>query len=449
MSARKILIDMWAALQGPPETCQGVTFLGKGALPSAFATSDFAAASTASAALALADLIGCDQIQMDRRLSSFWFAKSIRPVGWSLPPQWDPIAGNYRAKDGWVRLHTNAAHHRKACLHVLGCAADGPSVAACVADWSAQDLQEQIVAAGGVAAQMLSVINWQEHPQGKAVTQEPLVAWQTKTGPKLRAFGTPTRPLQGLRVLDLTRILAGPIATRFLAGFGADVLRIDPPGWDEPAVLAEVTPGKTRARLDLRQWEDVVTFKKLLREADVLVHGLRADALARLGLGEDERLRINPHLIDVALNAYGWTGPWAHRRGFDTIVQMSTGLAHAETKRAPSGEPLNLPVQALDYGTGHLMAAAVLRALSQARKDGARMSARFSLARTANYLSQWPCKHDSPFAGEDGDDLSPNMETTYWGQARRLKAPFILPSLDFFWSRPAGLLGDGLPRFGV
>src|SRR5690606_14976535 len=153
--------------------------------------------------------------------------------------------------------------------------------------------------------------------------------------------------LAGIRVLDLTRILSGPIATRFLAGYGADVLRIDPIDWDEPAVAPDVTLGKRRARLDLRSPEGKATFEHLLQQADVLVHGYRSDALEKLGLGETRRRELNPGLVDVCLDAYGWTGDWRARRGFDSLVQMSSGIAHAGMTLLNKPIPTPLPVQAL------------------------------------------------------------------------------------------------------
>ena len=447
-----ILKNIWSALRGPDAFLSRVHEEGIGALSSSFAVSDFAAASIASAGLALSEFLSqnfdlASPVHIDRRLASFWFAKSIRPIGWSLPPQWDPMAGNYQTRDGFIRLHTNAAHHREASLKVLDCAPDAASVARAVSHWSAESLQEAIVAQGGVAAKMYSEAAWTQHEQGHCVALEPLIAWNEKPAAHVRAFGRPERPLEGLRVLDLTRILAGPIATRFLAGFGADVLRIDPPLWDEPAVLPEVTPGKRRARLDLRQERDRAILTRLLTQADVLVHGFRSDALENLGFGEAKRHQLNPHLIDVALNAYGWTGPWAHRRGFDTIVQMSAGLAEAEMCAAQADFPQQLPVQVLDYGTGHMMAAAVIRALCEAQ-NGSSTTIRFSLARTAAELSKFKIQSREAFAPETEDDLQVKVEETFWGSARRLKPPLILGDVPFAFSMPAGPLGVDAPAFG-
>lgn len=161
------------------------------------------------------------------------------------------MAGDYRTVDGWIRLHTNAPHHRDAALSVLDAPIEREAVAAAVARWRADDLEGAVVAAGGCAAAMRSPEAWGLHPQGAAVALEPLVAWEIgETGPDGLAAARADRPLAGLRVLDLTRILAGPVATRVLAGFGATVLRLDPPGWEEPSLVprrpsARPAPGST------------------------------------------------------------------------------------------------------------------------------------------------------------------------------------------------------------
>lgn len=208
---------------------------GVGSLPSTYAVSELAAASIGAAGLALARLLeqqtdNCPLVRVDRRLASFWFASSLRPQGWQPPGLWDAIAGDYACADGWIRLHTNAPHHRAAVERVLGSCANRNEVASKVASWSADQLESALVAAGGCAARMRSWLDWCAHPQGQAVNAQPLILRETfASDTPLKWRGTTQRPLAGIKVLDLTRILAGPIATRLLAGFGAQVLRIDPP----------------------------------------------------------------------------------------------------------------------------------------------------------------------------------------------------------------------------
>lgn len=434
------------ALTPPPQGA--VRFCSAGALSSAFAVTEMAAVSIAAAGLAVAALVEqqagqCFRVQVDRRLSAFWFASSLRPSGWSLPPLWDPIAGDYQTRDGWIRLHTNAPHHRAVAERVIGPAADREAMARHVLNWSAQELETAIVESGGCAAQMRSWQEWCNHPQGTAVNAEPLVRWERFAAEGARCWtGSVERPLAGVKVLDLTRILAGPIATRLLAGFGADVLRIDPPGWEEPGVVAEVTPGKRCARLDLRDSSDRALFERLLADADVLVHGYRADALERLGYGDEQRRALNPALVDISLNAYGWSGPWRLRRGFDSLVQMSTGIAREGMRWQQASRPVPLPVQALDHATGYLMAAAAIRGLSERLATGRGSDARLSLARTAKWLEQQGTVSDElPLLPETADDLDPWPEETPWGPARRLKPPLLVVGAPLKWDRPASRLG--------
>lgn len=253
----------------------------------------------------------------------------------------------------------------------------------------------------------------------------------------------PDRPMHGVRVLDLTRVLAGPVATRFLAGLGADVLRIDPPGWDEPGVAPDVTLGKRCARLDLRNSNERAIFGELLHRADVLVHGYRADALERIGLDTRMRRAIRPGLVDVSLNAYGWGGPWRNRRGFDSLVQMSSGIAEAGMRALKRDRPTPLPVQALDHATGYLMAAAVVRGLTQRISSARGFEARCSLARMAQLLVGGPAgKSSRDWDSPTDDEWSDSVEATAFGPVRRLRSPLTVGDAVMRWDRPATKLGS-------
>ena len=444
----------WTALGGGAASVDALHFTGTGALPSAYRTSDFAAATIGVAALAIVELLqhhGLRRppVRIDRRLASMWFNASIRPIGWSLPAAWDPIAGDYRARDGWIRLHTNAPHHRAAAERVLGAQTDKETMARAVAGWMKGDLETAIVAAGGCAAEMRSAVEWAAHPQGEAVTREPLVhlAEGSRATRQDWHFNA-ARPLAGLRVLDLTRVLAGPVASRCLAGFGAEVLRLDPPDWDEPAIVPEVTLGKSCARLDLRSTKDRTLFEDLLSGADILLHGYRPGALAGLGYDASRRRDLAPGLVDVSLDAYGWSGPWAARRGFDSLVQMSCGLAATGMAWRQAERPVPLPVQALDHATGYLMAAAAIRGITQRLERGTGVEARLSLARSAKLLADaGAAEADPPFAPESPEDLGAAVETTSWGDARRLLPPVAIAGAPMQWDRPATSLGSAPPRW--
>ncbi len=430
--------------------------VGIGRLPSRYAVTDLAANSIGAVGLAIASLmraLGAPEeslnIVVDRRLASHWFAWSIHPIDWQMPPVWDAIAGDYKTQDGWIKLHTNLPHHRRAACQALGVDAERAAVEAAVATWNGDDLETAIVAAGGVSAVMRSRAEWISHPQGAKVASEPLVAW-LNARPALPKTWRPSanRPLAGVRVLDLTRVLAGPVATRTLAGFGADVLRIDPPEWQEPNVVPDITLGKCCARLDLKEAEARRVFEQLLVGADVLVHGYRPGALDGLGFGEAWRKSTAPHLIDVSLDAYGWTGPWAMRRGFDSLVQMSSGIASAGMGWAQSDKPTPLPVQALDHATGYLMAAAAISSLTSALEGRKVHDAKLSLARTAALLIAHEQKDEGDAIGDvQPSDFTDDIEVTPWGAAHRLKSPLRIGDVSMSWKTPASELGAAAPRW--
>ena len=426
---------------------------GEGEWPSYFDVTGLAFASMSVAGLEVARLSRAENgvapaVRIDQRLASLWFSWSLQPEGWEMPSAWDDLAGVYEAKDGWIRLHTNVPAHRAAALSVLDGAVDRASVEAKVSKWAAVELESAVVEAGGCAAAMRSLEEWQAHPQGRAVAGTPLVVWEThgscaheESAPEMR------RPLSGVRILDLTRILAGPVASRFLAGYGADVLRIDPAEWDEPGVIPEVTLGKRCAGLDLRDAADRATFEHLVGSADVLLHGYRADAMAGLGYDEATLRMLNPKLIDVSLNAYGWAGEWKNRRGFDSLVQMSAGIADFGMKQSGSKQPRPLPVQALDHATGYLLAASVLSGLAQRRRGKVR-SAKLSLARVAHLLCTTKDGVEGPeFAALNAEDLDPHVEETDWGPGKRVRWPLQIEGVNFGWAHPAKRLRTAQPQW--
>jgi crotonobetainyl-CoA:carnitine CoA-transferase CaiB-like acyl-CoA transferase len=452
--ALELTRSAWASIRGDTAALSAVTFTGDGGLPSTYAVTDFASAAIATAALSVTELVanlggGNPSATVDRRLSSFWFGLSIRPVGWGLPEAWDILAGDYRVSDGWIRLHTNAAHHRAAAERVVGRHVGRNEMAHAVRRWTKHDLEAAIVEAGGCAAEMRSTSEWADHPQGRAVAAEPLVHMAARDRALDRGrTASASRPLAGTRVLDLTRVLAGPVASRFLAGYGAEVLRIDPLDWDEPGLAPEVTLGKRCARLDLKDATDRATFEALLSKADIVLHGYRPGALDRLGYDADARRALSPGLIDVCLNAYGWSGPWKERRGFDSLVQMSTGIAEMGMRWKHADKPVPLPVQALDHATGYLMAATAIRGITQRLAGGGGMEARLSLARTAKLLVDQGADYSiSPLAPESAADVSATIERTDWGDAQRLVPPVAIEATPMHWSYPATKLRSAEPRW--
>jgi len=353
---------------------------------------------------------------------------------------WDEIAGIYAAADRFIRLHTNAPHHRRAAVEVLGCADDRASVTHAVSTWNAFELHEAIVEAGGVAAALRTRAEWSDHDQGRALASEPLVHHDPATAqvPVRSRPQRPSRPLDGVRVLDLTRVLAGPVSTRWLAGLGADVLRIDPPWWSEPSVVPDVNLGKRCSRLDLTEPDDRRRFEDLIVGADILVHGYRLGALAGLGYDPEAIRQLNPTLVDVSLNAWGHTGPWSERRGFDSIVQVAAGIAAQGMAAYDATEPRPLPVQALDHATGYTMAACALQGWCDRLERGHGSQWRTSLAAHAEVLWQVQDSHlDADFGPLDASDLAPTDEATTWGPVQRALPPMTVAGVDVAWDRGA------------
>ncbi|MCL3860920.1 CoA transferase [Actinotalea sp. K2] len=308
-----------------------------------------------------------------------------------------PLSRFWRTREGWLRLHTNYPWHRERALEVLGCEGLPDAVAQAVARWSGPDLEDALAAHGGVGAAVRRPEEWAAHPQGRAVAGLPLVdrrvpdrAGQpraddgaTTTAPR---GGDGLRAAQGVRVLDLTRVIAGPVATRTLAAWGADVLRVDSPRLPElPAQLTDTLVGKRSTLLDLTDPHGCDTLHELLSAADVLVHGYRPGALDAFGLGGDALAMRHPHLNVVAVSAWGHVGPWRARRGFDSLVQCSTGIAAVEGDG--DGAPGTLPAQALDHATGYLAAAAAMLATARTVHGGMPTHAHLSLAATAQWLT--------------------------------------------------------------
>ena len=450
MTKSAIFHTIWNALGGNVDDCNLVTLTTDGTLPSVFSVTELASTSMAAVALSIARLRAqgsdklVEQVRVDRRLASIWFATSLRPIGWQVPDPWDPIAGDYKTKDGWIRLHTNAPHHRLAAECILGTHTDKADIAKAVALWNKEELEAAIVRAGGCSAEMRSIAEWSLHPQGRAIAAEPLIHMDRRSLANTPAHPVdPARPLAGIKVLDLTRVLAGPVATRCLAAYGAQVLRIDPPLWNEPGLVPEVTPGKRLARLNLRDQAALASVKELIASADVLLHGYRPGALEDLGLGSAIRHEINPALIDVSLSAYGWTGPWRDRRGFDSLVQMSSGIAHAGMQHAKTDKPVPMPVQALDQATGYLMAAAAIMGITERLQSNTVLQARLSLARTAQLLLDYRSDARYPaFAPETDADKSDTIEHTQWGDAQRIQWPIQINGCPAYWAIPARALGS-------
>ncbi|WCH90652.1 CoA transferase [Streptomyces moderatus] len=387
----------WSAVGGDAALLPRVsTVVREGALDARLPVRELARACVGACALAAAELgarrAGRSEVPRvrldDGAIATAFVSERHLLVDGRAPVWFAPLSRFWRTADGWVRTHANYPHHRAGLLAGLGMTQDDPdAVGAVLAERSSHEVEQAVYAAGGLAVALRTPREWAAHEQASAVARRPLVEHERFGTARARAIppldGTPLLPAAGVRVLDLTRVIAGPVATRTLALLGADVLRLDTPLL--PELLDQHTDtgfGKRSATLDLAA--DRRTFEELLATADVVVTGYRPGALDRFGLSARALAERRPGLIVAELSAWGAYGPWSERRGFDSLVQVATGIAATE---GSAEQPGALPAQALDHGTGYLLAAAVLRALTERADQGDGRCVRLALARTARWLT--------------------------------------------------------------
>ena len=344
MDAKQALINLWHDIGLPADALHGIALTGADpALPSSFHVGQMAQVSIGAAALAAAELHRrrggkAQNITVDARNAAIEFRSEryLRVDGGEAPELWDKIAGAYRCGDGnWVRIHTNFPHHRDGVLKLLQCAHDREAVARALESWTAEKFEDAAAAAGMVVAKARTFAEWDAHPQGQAVRTLPLITLE-KIGdaPKL-SMKAGTRPLENLRVLEMTRVLAGPVCGRTLAAHGADVLRVISPNLPTIDVAdIDTGRGKRSAHVDLVTDHGQRDFHALLEGADVFVQSYRPGAVAGRSFGPQDAAAIRPGIVCVSLSAYGHAGPWATRRGFDSLTHLfATAVYRAQEMR--------------------------------------------------------------------------------------------------------------------
>ncbi len=371
------------------------------ALPSSFAIGMASQVSLAAAAMAAVEIgrargqAGQD-VAVDMREAALECCGAFRVDG-KKPVVWDPIAGLYACRGGgvheWVRIHTNFAHHRDGVLRLLdlppGPTTTRAEVEAALPTWSALDFEAAAADAGLVVAALRDFETWERHAQHAAVAALPLIEIERiGDAPALEwpALAADARPLDGIRVLDLTRILAGPVAGRTLAAYGADVMLVNSPHLPNIDAIADTSRGKRSALADLHDPSDRAAFSAALAGSHVFLQSYRPGSLQALGFGADKAARVRPGIVCASLSAYGRQGPWAARRGFDSLVQTATGFNVAEAAAAGSSTPRPLPMQVLDMATAFLLAFAIETTLLRQRSEGGSWHVQLSLARTGLWL---------------------------------------------------------------
>jgi crotonobetainyl-CoA:carnitine CoA-transferase CaiB-like acyl-CoA transferase len=366
-------------------------------LPTPFRIGETSAAALGAVGLAVSDLWALrtgrrQEVAVDTRqaTASLRGGHYMKIDGTPVSTERNAVMGTYPAKNGrWSYLHCNFPNHRAAALSVLGVPEDREAVRKAVAGWDALELEEAIIAAKGAGGMVRTMDEWAKHPQAAAIASLPLLEVLKIGDSAPDKLPDGDRPLSGVRVLDLTRVLAGPTCARTLAEHGADVLKITAKhlpnlGYQE----FDTGHGKLSAHLDLRQPQDVETLRGLVREADVFSQGYRPGTLGTRGFSPEALAQLRPGIVVVSLCAFSHVGPWASRRGFDTVVQTVSGITMRQGELFPGAEPgpQFYPVSAIDYLTGYLMAFGAMVALGRRAREGGSWLVRISLAQTGRWL---------------------------------------------------------------
>lgn len=456
MGARAALSDLWALGQMPLAALDQADLSGSDpVLPSSFAVGTAAQSSMAAAALAACEF-GYERGQARQRVALDMLHAALECTTWfsvdgRVPDLWDPFSGLYRCADGWVRIHANFAHHRDGALRLLGLdptAATRAQAEQALLSWSAEDFEATAAQRGLVVAALRSFEQWDAHPQGQAVAAMP---WFTieRIGDAppltLPALAADDRPLQGVKVLELTRILAGPVAGRALAAYGADVMLLNSPHLPNIEAIADTSRGKRSAHVDLREPGGRQALERLVGQAHVWMQGYRPGALDALGWSPQQLVQQRPGLVCVSLCAYGAAGPWASRRGFDSLVQTATGFNLAEAQAAGTASPKALPMQILDHATGYLMAYGAAVALRRQQREGGSWLVRVSLAQTGHWLRQMPrVVRGFDVAPPPLDDYLESTSSGF-GQLRAVRHAVRLSRTPAGWDRPSMPPGSHAP----
>ena len=360
----------------------------------------------------------------------------------------------YRARDGrWIHLHGGFSS-REGTLALLKCDDDANAIATSVAEWDAQALEDALAERGVCGAKLRSADEWRAHPQGIALARVPLVEIirlgdarpEPIPGPRADEYGA--RPLSGVRVLDLTRVLAGPTCARTLAEHGAEVLHVRSPKLPsiEPFVI-DTNPGKRSCFLDLDREQDAEQLRALVRDAHVFSQGYRPGALARRGFAPEELAQMRPGIIAVSIDCYGHEGPFVGRPGWEQLAQTVTGMA---LEHAGDEHPALVPAAINDYTTGYLGALGVMRALARRTTEGGSWHVRVSLARTSMWIMSLPrTDPDARPGGFDAASIAPwiiEMDTA-WGPLTRLGPIARMSETPPQWALPPAPLGSDPPSW--
>ncbi len=453
VSAREALEGIWSLADGDPAALGRIELVGdEPALPSVFPIGIAASASIGAAGLAASELWRLRTSEAQPvRVAMRDAAVAYRSEHY-LRVDGTKVAGPHRTRSyfrdesgRWMQLHMGYAHHRDGILRELGCRDDESEIARALSRRDAFELEDALAARGLPGYALRTRAEWAGHPQSAALAAVPVIEIARLGDAPPRPLPAGDRPLAGVRVADLTRVIAGPVSGRTLAAHGADVLRIHPPQLSEIPVLAiDGGRGKRCAHVDLRSSDDRRAFDALIARADVFVQGFRPGGVSSLGYSPEAVAERRPGIVYVTLSAWGETGPWAGRHGFDSLVQTATGIVAEGSAAKGVEEPAPLPCQALDHSTGYLAAFGAMAGLARRATEGGSWLVRVSLAATGGWLDGLGRIDGLAASDPDLAAVADRLERrrTAFGEMTSVKCAEVLPATPPGFDLPPAPLGS-------
>ncbi|KAF6798903.1 caib baif family enzyme [Colletotrichum sojae] len=404
-TAQDVLEEVWKGMGLPAESLAATKLENDGqpTLPSSYKMGVLAQSSIALSALAAAQIhalrsggfVPAVDVPLEHATVEFKSERLYVLDGKPTPSPWGPIGGLHKTSDGHVRVHDSFPNHANGILELVGLPVGSTrqQLSEKIAAWASIDLETAATVEGKLSTYALrNYGQWDALPQSKAISGFPIsISQLSSEGPKglpARMTAPGSKCLKGLRVVEMSRVIAAPLCGKTLAAHGADVIWVTSPSLpDLPTMDRDFGRGKRTVQLDIHKPDDKARLIELIKTADVFVQGFRPGSLAGQGLSPEEIVKINPSIVIANMSAFGPAGPWSGRRGYDSLVQTCSGMNVSEAEHAGKGEAARpTPCQALDHAGGYWLATGVTAAVYKKATLGGAWRVDVSLAGVMKYL---------------------------------------------------------------